>query len=212
MIALTGTSGGLASVALDTILEKKLLPTTEIRLATLSGTTTSQKAIEAKLEVRQGDLRDIKTLSQAYEGAEALFLVSYPSVGEERFAYHRNAIDAAKEVGIHHIIYTSLAFGGLDGEQSVAGVMQAHIETVKYLKASGLSWTILRYPTYNHLWNNLAGFLRLDDDTVSEVVIAADGPNHWASRRDLGEATAKVVANWVSSSLRVWFTVANACP
>lgn len=78
--------------------------------------------------------------------------------------------------------------------------MKAHIRTVQYLKGSGLKWTILRFPTYNHLWTNVAGFLRLDESGDAAAVIPADGPNHWASREDLGEAAAKVISNWVGIS------------
>lgn len=179
---------------------QKLLRPDEFRLSSSNGQTKSKKAIEAGVEVRRGDFKDPATFAHAFEGAEALFLVSYPSVGEERFKYHRGAIDAAKAAGVKHVLYTSLTFGGVTGESSVAGVKQAHIQTVRYLKASGLKWTILRYPTYNHLWNNFAGFLQLEAKGDAEVVMPDDGPNHWASRDDLGEATAHVLANWVCDS------------
>lgn len=141
-----------------------------------------------------------ETLRESYRGAEALFLVSFPSVGEERYQLHKNAIDAAKDAGVKHIIYTSLTFGGRSGRKSYAGVMQAHIKTVEYLKNSGLDWTIVREPTYAHLWNNFAGFLDLEkvaNEEHLEVTISNDGQNHWASRKDLAEATARIVANWV---------------
>jgi hypothetical protein len=32
----------------------------------------------------------------------------------------------------------------------------------------------------------------------NDIVISGDGPNTWASRGDLAEATAAAVANWVS--------------
>jgi uncharacterized protein YbjT (DUF2867 family) len=121
-------------------------------------------------------------------------------MGEERFTLHRNAIDAAKAVGIKHIIYTSLSFcGGAEGSTSVAQVAQAHLKTEAYLKESGLTYTILRMASYAHLWNNYAGFLDLSGDRKTlEVVLPNDGLEHWASRADLAEATAYVVANWVS--------------
>ncbi len=128
-------------------------------------------------------------------------MVSYPSVGEERFKYHKTAIDAAKKAGVKHILYTSLTWGGPEGESSVSGVFQAHLKTTNYLKETGLDWTIIREPTYAHLWNNLAGFLSLDTTGDFDVVISNDGPHHFANRKELGEATAKIVANWVSQSL-----------
>jgi uncharacterized protein YbjT (DUF2867 family) len=199
----TGTSGGLASVVLEIILDKKLLAPNEFRLSSYSGQTKSTKAIAAGIEVRRGDMREPATLVHAFEGAEAVFLVSYPSVGEERYELHRNAIDAAKKAGVKHIIYTSLTFGGITGEKSTAGVMQAHIKTVNYLKASSLSWTIVREATYAHLWNNFAGFLRLDQTGEFDVVVAEDGPNSWASRQDLGEGNAQIVGHWVRQPMYI---------
>jgi uncharacterized protein YbjT (DUF2867 family) len=171
----------------------------KIRISSASGKTASQLAIGAGIDVRKGDITDPTTLVAAFQGSDALFLVSYPSVGMERFEYHRNAIDAAKQAGVKHILYTSLSWGGPTGEKSIASVLHAHIKTVEYLKQSGLTWTILRYATYNHLWTNVAGFLRLEDKTRdADVVIPHDGPNHFASRKEMGEATARVLAEWVS--------------
>ena len=187
-------------MVLDTILDQNLIPASSIRISSSSGRTTSTKAKAAGIEVRHGDMTKPETLVQSFAGADAVFLVSYPSVGEERFKLHKNAIDAAKKAGVEHIIYTSLTFGGVDGEHSTAGVMNAHIQTVQYLKASGISWTIVREATYAHLWNNFAGFLNLDKTGDCDVVVSHDGLNSWASRQDLGEATAKIVARWVRGS------------
>lgn len=196
----SGTSGGLGSVVLETILDQKLLDPKDMRLSTYSGKTQSSKAIAAGIEVRRGDMREPETLLHAFEGASTLFLVSYPSVGAERYELHRNAIDAAKKAGVKHIIYTSLTFGGIEGEETIAGVMEAHLNTTKYLKASGLTWTIVREAIYAHLWNNFAGFLRLEGKDEFDVIISADGPNSWASREDLGEGTAQIVARWVCAN------------
>lgn len=125
-------------MVLDTILDKKLLPPSSFRISS-SSNTISARAKEAGIEVRYGDMTKPETLLQSFADAEALFLVSYPSVGEERYSLHRNAIDAAKAAGVQHVIYTSLTFGGPTGDQTIAGVMKAHVETVRYLKASGLS-------------------------------------------------------------------------
>lgn len=184
-------------MALATILDRNLLPASSIRISSSNSRSVSAKAIAAGVEVRHGDMTKPETLVQSFAGADALFLVSYPSVGDERLKLHRNAIDAAKKAGVKHIIYTSLTFGGVDGESTTAGVMEAHVKTVQYLKASGISWTIVREATYAHLWNNFAGFLRLEGEGDFDVVVSQDGPNSWASRQDLGEATGKIVARWV---------------
>jgi NAD(P)H dehydrogenase (quinone) len=187
---------------LSTILSEKLIAPKDLIISAYSESSVPQIARDAGIQIRAGNLAIPETLLEAYAGADVLFLVSYPSVGPERFELHRNAIDAAKKVGVKHVIYTSLTWGGPTGnEPSVAGVLQAHLQTVKYLQEqSGLTWTIVREATYSHLWNNMAGFLRLDakleKGEVQDVVIPGDGPNHWANREELGEATGKIVGNW----------------
>lgn len=156
--------------------------------------------MDTGIEIRKGNLYEPSTLEKSYSGADVLFLVSFPSMGEERFTLHRNAIDAAKAVGVRHIIYTSLSFcGGAEGTSSVAQVAQAHLKTEAYLKASGLTYTILRMACYAHMWNNYVGFLNLsgDPEATLEAVMPNDGLEHWANRVELGEGAAYVIANWV---------------
>ncbi|KAK5717451.1 hypothetical protein LTR17_016138 [Elasticomyces elasticus] len=192
----SGTSGGLGGVALKTILAQNLIPVESLRISAYNENALPPEIKASGIEVRFGDLNNPESLLRSYEGAEILFLVSFPSVGEERFQLHKNAIDAAKAVGIRHVIYTSLSFGGQEGRTSFAGVMQAHLRTTEYLKASGLTWTIIRMGTYAHLWNNFAGFLDVDGSLEPfEVVIPDDGLNHWTDRHDQGEATAKIIAD-----------------
>lgn len=165
------------------------------------------KVRKTGIEIRKGNLYDKSTLEESYSGADVLFLVSFPSMGEERFVLHRNAIDAAKAVGVGHIIYTSLSFcGGAEGNSSVAQVAQAHLLTEAYLRASGLTYTIVRMASYAHLWNNFGGFLDLNQppDVVQEAVMPNDGLEHWANRDELGQATAKVIANWVRLDTQTW--------
>jgi len=119
-------------------------------------------------------------------------------VGEERYTLHKNAVYAAKKVGVKHIIYNSLSYAGQEGKSSVAGVMYAHLETTKYLKSTNLAWTVLRTETYNHLWPNFAGSFTLDGSKNEfDVVVSADGLNHWISREDQGAAAAIILVNLV---------------
>ena len=183
---------------IKTILARKLLPPSELRISAYSSSSVPAEARVAGIEIRYGNLKKPETLLESYAGAECLFLVSYPSAGEERYELHKNAIDAAKQVGVKHVIYTSLTFGGPDDKESVAQVMHAHTKTTRYLKASGLTWTIVREGSYAHLWNNFSGFLRLDGTGDLEAVIPESGPDHYVSREDLGEGTAYIVVDWVS--------------
>ncbi|KAF7163050.1 hypothetical protein CNMCM5623_008070 [Aspergillus felis] len=199
MIVLTGSTGGIGRAALQTLLSEKLVPVSELRISSYNTAAIPAAVRETGIEIRKGNLYEPSTLVESYSGADVLFLVSFPSMGEERYKLHRNAIDAAKAAGVRHVIYTSLSFcGGAEGNTSVAQVAQAHLRTERYLKESGMTYTILRMASYAHLWNNYAGFLNLDaaPDVVQEAVLPNDGLEHWANRAELGEATAKVIANW----------------
>ncbi|CEJ93541.1 hypothetical protein VHEMI09122 [[Torrubiella] hemipterigena] len=209
MIVLTGTTGGIGSTALQTILDRKLVPISDLCISAYNTAGIPAHIKETGIAIRTGNLYEPETLEKSYTGAEALFLVSFPSMGEERFTLHKNAIDAAKAVGIRHIIYTSLSFGGGGSNDqkprtSIAQVAQAHIRTEAYIGESGLTYTIIRMATYAHLWNNYAGFLNLSASNINDATAAAplqavlpgDGPAHWANRADLGEATGIIIANW----------------
>jgi uncharacterized protein YbjT (DUF2867 family) len=76
--------------------------------------------------------------------------------------------------------------------------MKAHVKTVKYLKASGLEYTIIREATYAEIWNIFAGFVQLDGGKSDiEIVVPGHGANTWASRDELAEATAIIVGKKV---------------
>ncbi len=196
----SGSTGGIGRAALRTLLSEKLVPASQLRISSYNTAAIPASIRTTGIEIRKGNLYEPSTLVESYSGADVLFLVSFPSMGEERYVLHRNAIDAAKAAGVGHVIYTSLSFsGGAEGSSSVAQVAQAHLLTEAYLKESGLTYTIIRMASYAHLWNNYAGFLNLDavSGAVLDAVLPNDGLEHWANRDELGQATAKVIANWV---------------
>lgn len=102
---------------------------------------------------------------------------------------HKAAIDAAKRVGIKHIYYTSLMFAG----DSQAAVMQAHLATEKYLKESGLAYTIIREGIYSESWPLYFGYWKPGRPGNEVLIPHGDGGIAWVCRDDLGEGTAKLM-------------------
>jgi uncharacterized protein YbjT (DUF2867 family) len=112
-----------------------------------------------------------------------------------REAHHRAAIDAALQVGVEHIYYTSLGFGN----PSKAGVMRAHIRTEKYLrdleKVGKCKVTVIREGLYNESWPLYFGYyFGLKEEKRREVLVAGDGKISWTSISDMAFCTAKVLA------------------
>jgi len=86
-------------------------------------------------------------LRAAFAGADTLFLVS--SIGEDTVALQHNAIVAARDAGVGHIVKLS-AFGA--SSHSKAPICLWHHQIEQEMQASGMDWTILRP---HHFMQNL---------------------------------------------------------
>ncbi|KAI0364006.1 NmrA-like family protein [Pilatotrama ljubarskyi] len=185
---ITGATGGLGSQVFKYLL--KLVPPSDVVVSLYNPSGATQAIKESGVEIRRGDYGDPASLDKAFAGADKLLIVSYPSIAHElRVRHHKNAIDAAKRVGVKHIYYTSLAFAS----DSVAAVMQAHIDTEKYLKESGLTYTILREGIYSESYPLYFGFYNAAEGKDEVIIPHSDGGIAWVSREDLGEGTAKIM-------------------
>ncbi|KAK9712089.1 hypothetical protein K7432_007362 [Basidiobolus ranarum] len=183
-IILTGATGKLGSSVLEHLL--KLVPANEIIASVYN--TDHQQLQDLGIQIRHGDYTQPETLLEAFKGAKKLLLVSLPSYDDEyRIRSQRAAIDAAKTAGVKHIYYTSLNYGN----DPKVGVMNAHLATEEYLKASGLTYTIIREGTYMDSFSVSLGFFSIHDKAVN---VPSDGRIAFADREELGEATAKIVA------------------
>ncbi|RDW71985.1 hypothetical protein BP5796_08019 [Coleophoma crateriformis] len=202
MYALTATTGKIGGAVLNAILKYQLLSPSSLVICTSSDTTLPlwESLKSQGAQVRTFKHEDPSTMVVALQGCTKLFLVSTPDIsmdyfdappGKGREASHFAALKAAKEAGVGHVFYTSLAFASGSG----AGVMRAHFRTEEFLKGCGMKYTVMREGLYNESWPLYLGFYYgLKNEERGEVVIAGDGPISWTSIRDLGIATALVVS------------------
>jgi nucleoside-diphosphate-sugar epimerase len=122
------------------------------------------------------------------------------------FQAHKLAIDAARKSGVKHIFYSSLAFAG-DGEPtSEAHVMQAHLDTEKYLASiaaqdPSFTYTVVRIGLYSESFPLYTAFFDLKNPS-DEIRIPHDGSGPgiaWAKQDELGEAAAKLMKSYLAS-------------
>ena len=203
MLAITGASGRLGSNTVNAILEHNLISPKELVLCTSSDPTASRwDALKQKgAQVRFADFDDRPSMVKAFTGCDKLLLISTPQIkldfhnaphGEGREKHHFAAIEAAREAGVSHVYYTSLAFGS----NSKAGVMIAHNRTEDYLRSlSGIGYTIIREGLYNESWPLYFGYYNVPDDDRKEVPVAGDGQISWTPIEDMGLGTALVVTD-----------------
>lgn len=125
---------------------------------------------------------------------------------ESLFQAHQSAITAAlhSDPGIDHVFYTSLGFAGDGLAVSAAHVMQAHLQTEAWLrsltgKAQNLTFTAIREGIYSESYPMYTAFFD-PREPVDEVQIPHNGKAPgvaWVAINDLGEASAKLVAEFV---------------
>ncbi|CAF1030638.1 unnamed protein product [Rotaria sp. Silwood1] len=186
---LTGSTGELGSSVLRHLFGLGVNPK-EIILSVYNPKDPDPELAKIVFDVRHGDYKRQETLEKAFQVAEILFLVSSTTmIHEKRTEEHRNAIDAAKNVGIKHILYTSLACGDTRETQ----IMIAPLDMEDLIKASGLKYTIIREGIYSEMFQSFIGCC--DAWTTTEIVVPADGGISFAGRDDLGEGTAKILAS-----------------
>jgi hypothetical protein len=105
---------------------------------------------------------------------------------------------------VKHIFYSSLGFGGDLQDHSLAVVMQAHLDTEKYLaklasEDPSFTYTSIREGLYSESTPIYTAFFD-PRNPVDEVLIPHDGSGpgiSWIKKDELGEASAKLIAGYV---------------
>ncbi len=156
MILIVGASGHLGSIVAQRLLTQgkpvRVMTRTPLNLAHLK---------QQGVEVVSGDLRDPASLLSACQGVEQVLAAAHALTGKGDNnpqtvddAGNCQLIDAAKVAGVKHFVFISVM-----GASPNAPVEFSRIKyrTEEYLRASGLSFTIIRPSAFMDLWAQLIG-------------------------------------------------------
>ena len=185
MIIVTGATGALNGATVDHLLER--VAASDIVVA-VRDTAKAGRFADLGIEVRRADYADPASLAPAFDGADQLLLVSSSDQKADAVSLHRAAVDAAVQVGVGRILYTSHQGAAPD---TPFGPGRDHAATEQLLAASGIAWTSLRNGFYAHTlaWS-------LGDWRESGVItVPVDGPMSWTAREDSAEAAAVILAS-----------------
>ncbi|CEG36023.1 NmrA-like [Plasmopara halstedii] len=149
---LTGVGGGIGSIAADYAVENQN-PEDELVLTSSDVSKLaphSVKAWKAKgAIVEQANYSDVESLKKVFQGAEAVAFISTWLIGDGRRGQMKNCIQAAKEVGVKRICYTSFVGAGSDKpNEELPFLPQDHQFTEQQIYASGLDYNIQRNYLY----------------------------------------------------------------
>jgi NAD(P)H dehydrogenase (quinone) len=150
LIVVTGSTGQLGGRIARRLagagVAQRLVVRDPARAPQLAGATTTR-----------AEYGDGEAVRRALDGAGTVLMVS-ASESADRIAQHRSFVDAAVVAGVGHLVYTSFAGAAPDATFTL---VREHWATEEYIRASGLTHTILRDNLY-------ADFLtyRIGDDGV----------------------------------------------
>jgi NAD(P)H dehydrogenase (quinone) len=147
---------------------------------------TPEKAADLGVEARVFDYTKPESMVASLKGIDKLLLISSNELGQ-RIPQHKAVIEAAKQAGVKHIIYTSI----LHADKSPLMLGVEHLATEVDLKASGLTYTILRNGWYTE---NYTGSVKGAIGAGAFIGCAGEGKIASAARVDYAEAAAVVLA------------------
>jgi NAD(P)H dehydrogenase (quinone) len=184
MLAITGATGQLGQATL------RHLTTTVGASQLVALVRDPQKAtglVAPCVTLRQGNYNDPASLVTAFQGVSTVLLISGTDL-DTRAQQHRHVIDAARAAGVTRLVYTSGVNPAVD---SAFIASPSHAATEDYLRASGLTYTILR----NTLYLDLLPML-LDPGARARGAFyyaAGEGAASFALRAEIAEVLATVL-------------------
>ncbi|HEX5548576.1 MAG TPA: SDR family oxidoreductase [Ktedonobacterales bacterium] len=183
MILVVGASGRLGGlVARQLLLEGK-------QVRAMSRTPSSLSELTAMgADTVVGDLRDPQSLAVACQGIDAIFSATHAFNGSGSNSPravddigNRNLIDAARTAHVRHVVFTSILGARPDHPVNMYRYKYA-IE--QYLRASDLSYTILRPAPFMETWIEILGRSIITQGKAM-VFGKGDNPINFVSVRDV---------------------------
>lgn len=189
MILITGATGNLGKSTIDFLLKKNISAN---NIAALVRDTAKAEYLKNKgVGIRVGDYDDYTSLLSAFKGVDKLLLISGSDI-LNRAKQQENAVNAAKEAGVKHIIFTSFERINETNTSPISMLATAYISTEKLIKGSGITYTIMRNSLYADVLPMFVG------DKVFETGIflpAGTGRTSFTTRFDMAEASANILSS-----------------
>lgn len=183
-LLVTGATGMLGKKVIQALLERV---SAEDIVVSIRNPDKADFFKNKGIEVRIADYEDPVSLKAAFENIDKMLLISSQGDEETRIRQHTNALFAAEQSGVNHLIYTSVS----KPEQSTLAVSEVHRQTEQLIKESGLPYTILRNNWYIE---NEIGMIKNVLAGGPVLTSAGDGRVGWLPRVDYAEAAAEVLA------------------
>lgn len=139
---------------------------------------------EKGYDCRVANFNHREGLEKAFEGGDAILIISSPFVGVKRRAAHKNAIDAAIQAGVKKIVYTSLVNAQDESNPSIEKIDHAYTEN--YITSLDVDFVFLRNSQYAEAM--ITSYFAAQDTGNMMTSCQGDGHMSYISRRDCAKA------------------------
>lgn len=186
MIFVSGANGQFAGSVISTILAAGKAD--QLIVGTRDVNSRFARELAGKdVGVRAADFRQPEQMRRALEGVTKALVIPTYDTNDVRLQQNMNALQAAKDAGVGHIVYASF----LRAESPLVEHSRlVHFPTEQAIRASGLGFTLLRHALYADI---LVGDLA---DTLSSGLLhrpSGDARSAYIARADLGVSAAQVL-------------------
>ncbi len=185
-ILVTGATGKIGRKTLEHLLKR--LPAPDL-VGLARDPAKAAELAAAGVEIRHGDYFTPDSLMRAFEGIEKLMLVSATAF-TDRNTQHKNAISAARQTGIKHIVYMPIIHEA-GSAFALPDIKDQDVFVEEQLKASGLAYTLVGHPPFIE---SIPFFIGSDPVKTGVRGPVGSGKAGFASRDDLAEAHAVVLS------------------
>jgi NAD(P)H dehydrogenase (quinone) len=177
-IAITGATGALGGLVATKLagngVPQRLIVRDPARAPQIEGST-----------VAVASYGDQQAALEALAGIDALFMVSAKE-SVDRLEEHRIFIEAARDAGVRHVVYTSFAGAAPDATFTFA---RDHHATEVFLAESGMDVTLLR----DNFYMDIVGYLPGPDGVIRGP--AGTGAAAFVARADVADAIVSILEN-----------------
>jgi uncharacterized protein YbjT (DUF2867 family) len=197
-IAVCGATGNQGGAVVNSLLQSDSF---EVVAVTRDKSSKHASALAEKgATVIQGDLLNETSLRQAFTGVDAVFGVTQPWSADYKICdtnaeirQGQHIIAACKAAGVRHLVFSSVL--NLNNATTGVGHVDSKLELEKLIRASGLSYTIIRCAQF--MENIGTTFFPVKGNVVKGFVDAgAKVP--YVSCKDIGQFTKEILGDTFS--------------